>query len=173
MNEAPPPDQKKMPERSGLLGKARSGFGALGRLYTKAQFGDMQQFVEERRNFRGWLRSRIAPRTTKRHESFDEAVVRLGIGEDDVSERYKVLSRLAWTYGLVAGVALLMLVASPFVRHSASQFFISLGLLGVMGARCLISRFRMAEIRARRLMSFQEWIGLSEKRSQEGGDVVS
>lgn len=156
----------------GLLTKARGGISAVFRLYTKAQFGDMQQFVDERRNFRIWLKSKLAPRTSDRRESFAEAVARLGLEEADLVERYAVLKRLSWTYGAVAVVAFGLMVTSPFVDRSASQFFVSVGLLSLMGARCLIARFRMDEIRQRRLMSFQEWIGIADKPDTGGDRVV-
>lgn len=156
--EKTPEDAPEQERRSGMLNRTRNTAGALGRWYVRSQFGDVKGFVAEQKRFGRWLMRYMWRRDGGRHESFDDAMDRLGLDENDLMARQAALERVFWMYGVVAVVAFGLLVGSPFVKHSASQFLLSLGVFLFMGARCAVTRFRVVQIRQRRFMGFLEWI---------------
>lgn len=145
-------------KKPGLLRRARGAVGFVGRAYVRLQFGDMKRFVEEQKRFGGWVKQQVFARREGRQETFDEAVSRLGLGPEDLQARLSDLVRISWVYGAISAIAFAALLLAPFVKHAASQFLVSLALLVLMGARCVVTRFRIAQIRQRRLMGFFEWI---------------
>lgn len=154
-------EQEETPQtekKPGVLGKARKGADNVRRLYVWSLFGDVKGFVAERKAFGSWLMRSLQRRTDGRKEDFDDAMRRLKLTEDDVIEKQASLERISLAYGAVAVIAFGFLLFSPFVAHPLSQFFVSLGLFVLMAARCVASRFRIGQIRARRFMSFIEWI---------------
>lgn len=144
--------------KPGLFRRVGRGARGLGRLYVRAQFGDMKGFVQEQKSFGAWLMNAMRLRSDRRRETFEQAMQRLGLTEEDLAARRASLERMAWIYGVVAAIAFVFLVCSPWVEHALSQFLLSLGLFVLMGIRSATARFRVSQIRTRRLMGFVEWV---------------
>ncbi|MGZ1522175.1 hypothetical protein [Xanthomonas citri] len=142
----------------GRLQKARGMLRRVGGLYTYSLVGDLSGEVERKRNLWRALHDMATGKRAGRSETFAQAVRRSGADDDALQARIKTLGRMAMLYFIVAGVAFLMLLASPWVAKPLSQFLMSLGVFAMCSARGVAARFRMFQIRNRELVGFREWL---------------
>lgn len=152
-------DKQPAPERRpGLFRRMTAPVRGVGRAYVRAQFGDVKGFVEDQKSFGSWLIRYLRRDPSRRQETFEDAMRRLGLTDGDLAAKQTSLVKMAWVYGSVAAVAFVLLTLSPIVSHPISQFLLSLGVFTVSGTRCAATRFRVAQIRSRKFLGFGEWI---------------
>lgn len=136
--------------------KAKLVARRVGKAYIWSIAGDWR---EVRENF-GRVSDRLAAlRNPKyRAESFDEAVIRLGLTQEQLHRRHDQLFGLSVIYALIVIVALGFLCATSYSPHPVSHALMSIGVMAVSGSKFIAARFRVAQIRAGRLFGFRQWL---------------
>lgn len=136
--------------------KAAGVLRRVGGAYVWSVAGDWREVRENA----GRLSERLKGLRNRqyRSERFAEAVERLGLTEAALRKRQDQLSGLAVLYEVIAGLALLFIMAAPFSEHPINHALMSIGVAGVAGAKFLAARFRVAQIRARELFGFKDWL---------------
>ncbi len=139
-----------------LLGKVAGGAKKVGRFYVWTITGDLNELKENTKSIKDRF-SGILHREY-RNETFEQAVERLRVTDRDLAERLSHLSGIAFLYGLVAAIAFLFFLATPLSVNPLNHGMMSFGVGFMSGAKFLTTRFRMAQIRARELFGFKEWL---------------
>lgn len=93
-----------------------------------------------------------------RHETFDDAIARLALTDDDLNGRADYLASLAFLFGLIAVLSLMFLLATPWSPSPANHAAMSFGVACLSGSKYLATRFRVAQIRQRQFFEFKDWI---------------
>jgi hypothetical protein len=145
-----------MSDRPGILARTGRGVKKVARAYVWTITGDLKERKEDFRRIKDGL-DRILNRRY-RHESFEDAIARAKVTDSDLAKRADFLSAMAFLYGLVSAISLLFLLATKFSPNPINHALMSTGVALVSGSRYLAVRFRVAQIRARELFSFKEWI---------------
>lgn len=131
---------------------------------------DYQQLVKGHRSFYSFVKKSFIPEHRVVEESFDAALLRLGITEVDLEQRLNAFKRLLWIWGalflisFVYGLHLLLI-------HALRGFFPCLGLNFVILTQIFRYHFWIFQIKERRLgCSFTDWFNtlfLSGKKHHE------
>jgi uncharacterized membrane protein (DUF485 family) len=83
-----------------------------------------------------------------RQESFEEAIRRHGLSEENLKKKAEFLSAISSLYGLVAIISFMFLLFSYWYAHPYNHAVMSFGVLLIGSIRYLTIRFRIAQIRA-------------------------
>ncbi|KAG0166433.1 hypothetical protein DFQ30_007198 [Apophysomyces sp. BC1015] len=112
----------------------------VGGFYAWTVAGDLQ----ERKDDFKWIKARLDGILNRRfrHESFDEAVARLGLTDEDLKKRTDYLASLGFLFGLITALALLFLAATPLSPSPLNHALMSSGVACVAGTKYLAIRFR-------------------------------
>jgi hypothetical protein len=106
----------------------------------------------------GWVRRKLADGPQNyRHESFAEAVERLGLDEAHLIQQGRAFKQRAIWFFIATLAAAGALAYAPFTDHPVNAFFMALGALALTGARWLQWHFRYCQIRDAELYSFGPW----------------
>lgn len=138
-------------------GVVRRSAGAVGRFWRWSVIGDYAQFRDSAGALVRGLRSATA-RQQARQEAFAEAMARLGLTAADVQQRIEELRGRSLLYGGIAGVALVIFMAMPWVTNPMSHALLSLGVFLLALVRYSAVRFRMAQCQQRELMPYWTWV---------------
>lgn len=93
-----------------------------------------------------------------RHESFNEAVDRLGLDDAHLVRQARIFRLYAMWYFAATMVATGWLAYVPFTGHPVNAFFMALGAIALAGSQWLTFHFRYCQIRDRELFSFTPWV---------------
>jgi hypothetical protein len=99
-----------------------------------------------------------------RQETFDEAVARMGLTQSDLDERQRRIGLMAYFFGLILVVSLVLLLISPWSLDPVSHVLMTGGVAVMSFVRLLVLQFRMAQLREKRLFSLRDWL-MSSKRA--------
>lgn len=138
-----------------MLGKVVGVTKRVGKAYVWSITGDLKEVRENAQR----LRDRIHGLMHRKYaqESFEDAVERFGISAQDLKKRHDMLSALSLLYGAIFIVALISLGASFFSPHPVNHALMSVGVMLIAGTKFLAARFRLDQIRQRKLFSFKGW----------------
>jgi hypothetical protein len=148
-------DQEKTGRR---FGRTRTALRKIGGLYVYSLLGDVPGEINRKRSLWKALHDMATGKLRTRSESFEQAVRRNGADSEALAARASTLGWMSALYFTVAVVAFVMLLASPWVAKPLSQFLMSLGVFAMCLAKGLVARFRMFQIRERKLIGFRDWL---------------
>ncbi len=128
----------------------------VGRAYVWSITGDWREVRENA----GRLRDRLRALRNRRYrdEDFDEAVDRLGLSKESLRQRHDELTSLSVLYAVIVVIGLGFLAAAPQSEHPINHALMSIGVVIIAGSKCLVARFRVAQIKAQRFFGFGEWL---------------
>lgn len=138
--------------------RTRTALRKIGGLYLYSLLGDVPGEINRKRSLWKALHDMATGKLGTRSESFEQAVRRNGADSEALAARASTLGWMSTLYFTVAVVAFLMLLASPWVAKPFSQFLMSLGVFAMCLAKGLVARFRMFQIRERKLIGFRDWL---------------
>lgn len=92
-----------------------------------------------------------------RHETFEQAVARLGLDEAHLLRQAKLFQHYATWYFVATMAATAWLAYVPFTDHPFNALFVTLSALGLTGSKWLKWHFRFCQIRDHELYSFSPW----------------
>jgi hypothetical protein len=138
--------------------RTRRGVRKFFSLYTYSLVGDVGAEIESKKRTWSSLKALISAPARRREESFAQAMQRLGVDEEALAKRLKVLRMQTTVYLGVAVIAFVMLTMSPFVARPLTNLLMSLGVFGLCVTRGGIARFRVCQIEQRDLFGFRQWI---------------
>ncbi|KAF1702932.1 hypothetical protein [Pseudoxanthomonas kaohsiungensis] len=136
---------------------AKAGKGA-AKWWMYSTVGDVPAEIEHRKRTFAWLKRLIARGNRGRVESFEQAMKRLGVSAAELQQRIAQVERMFYVYAIVGVAGLASLLLSPFVNNALSQFFMSAGVIGVCGAKAVVCRFRIYQMRERKFVAFGDWL---------------
>jgi hypothetical protein len=150
----------KKPAKPGIMARTGRGVKWLGRAYFWTVAGNLKEVRENTKRIKDGVKGLLNRKY--RHETFDEAVARLRLPQRALDDRANRLAAMAFLYGLIASIALLFLVLTPWVgpslwakiNHAAMSF----GVCFVAAAKFITTRFRVAQIRRRKFFEFKDWL---------------
>lgn len=94
-----------------------------------------------------------------RHESFNEACVRLGLDEVHLIRRARIFKHRATWYFVATMVATAWLAYVPFTDRPLSAFLLTIGVIFVTGSKWLKWHFNFCKIRDQSLeQGFVQWL---------------
>ncbi|MFA7292172.1 MAG: hypothetical protein WC023_07965 [Rhodocyclaceae bacterium] len=93
-----------------------------------------------------------------RHETFAEAVERLGLDEAQLISQGRAFKQRASWFFIAMLAAAGALAYAPFTDHPVNAFFMALGAFVLTGARWLMWHFRYAQLRDAELYSLGPWL---------------
>lgn len=93
-----------------------------------------------------------------RFETFTDAVDRFGLTTERLTKRHDELTSLAVLYAVIVIIGLGFLAAAPHSEHPINHALMSIGVMLVAGSKFLVTRFRIAQIKAQRFFGFGEWL---------------
>ncbi|MGH8077274.1 MAG: hypothetical protein ACREPE_08125 [Lysobacter sp.] len=144
-------DEETKPNRRGLIGRT---VGGAGRLLKRAYIGDTTEIQTTHRFVKERLHRALHPGEFAHNETFDQAVERLGVSEEDLVNRAAQLASSAMLYLIVAIISLLVFCLMPWAAHPISHAVMS-GLVLVMAlAKLSVVRWRQGQIQQRSLMDY-------------------
>lgn len=142
--------------KGGALRKAGQATAWLGRKWVWTVTGDWREARQNAKRIYDLLKSLTGRRY--REESFSEAVSRLRLSDEDLKARSRYLHALSILFGLMAVVAGFFLALVPWSPSPINHALMSLGVFALSATRFLVARFRVAQIRERRLFDFKSWL---------------
>lgn len=143
-------------KRPGVIARSARVAKRVGGFYAWTVTGDLQERKEDFKRIKARLDGILNRRF--RHESFDEAVARLGLSDEDLKKRADYLASLGFLFGLISALALLFLAATPLSPSPLNHALMSSGVVFVAGTKYLAIRFRVAQIRKRAFFEFKDWV---------------
>jgi len=146
----------KQNEKAGILRKAGRVATKVGKFYLWTVTGNFDERKREFRRLKDGVH-RILNRKF-RTETFDEAVSRKGITDQQLQDQAKYLAAMAFLYALVAGIAFLFLLGAGYTPHPMNHLLMATGVFCLALTKFLGCRFRVAQIKRRQLFSFGTWI---------------
>lgn len=146
----------EMNNNGGALRKVGRATAWVGKKWVWTVTGDWREARQNAKRLYDVLKSLTG--RTYREESFSEAVSRLHLTENDLDARRRYLHALSVLFGLMAVVAGVFLALVPWSPSPINQGLMSLGVLVLSASRFLVTRFRVAQIRERRLFDFKTWL---------------
>ncbi len=144
----------------GLMTKVGKGAGWVGRswAYSIGLTSLAGSFARIGRSMSAAVRAGAGvSKKQYRVETFQAAVERLALTDNDLAERFSQLSGISFLYGLVTVIALVFFLLTPLSQHPINNFMMSLGVAWMSGAKFVTTRFRMAQIRSHELFGFGDW----------------
>lgn len=150
----------EQPKKGALRAVGRSVLW-VGRKYVWTVTGNLEEL---RKNSKA-LAARFSDLRNRRYrnETFEETVERLGLSDTDLHTRKRFLGALSVLYGMVTAMAILFLCLAPLSQSPISHAVLSFGVTFLSVSKLLATRFRVAQIRERRLMSFKAWLMRSKE----------
>lgn len=146
----------KETNKGGALRKVGRATAWVGKKWVWTVTGDLREARQNARRIYSLLKSFTG--RTYREESFSEAVSRLRLSEKDLDARCRHLHALSVLFGLMAIVAGVFLALVPWSPSPINHSLMSFGVFALSISRFLVTRFRVAQIRERRLFSFKSWL---------------
>jgi len=138
-----------------MFGKIVGITKRVGKAYAWSITGDLKEVRENasrvKERLHGLLNRKYA------NETFEEALERHQVTDKHLKQRYDTLAGLSVLYGAIVLVALVSLAASYFSPRPINHALMSLGVVVVASTKFLSARFRVAQIRERKLFSFKSW----------------
>lgn len=106
----------------------------------------------------GWVRRKLADGPHNyRHETFADAVERMGLDEAHLIRQGRAFKQRAIWFFVATLAATGALAYAPFTNHPVNAFFITFGAVALTSARWLKWHFRYCQIRDAELYSFGPW----------------
>lgn len=128
----------------------------VGRLYAWSILGTWREVRDNATRLQQRLRQlRDGPR---RHETFTDAVDRFGLTTERLVKRHNELTSLSVLYAVIVVIGLGFLAAAPQSEHPINHVLMSIGAIVVAGSKFLVTRFRIAQIKAQRFFGFGDWL---------------
>lgn len=93
-----------------------------------------------------------------RHETFDEAVERLGLDEEHLIHQARVFSIRSWSWFASSMLAVAWLLGISFSDAPFSHALLCLGLILMSFTKQMTWRFRFCQIRDQELYAFWPWL---------------
>jgi hypothetical protein len=128
----------------------------VGRIYAWSILGTWREVRENASR----LGQRLRELRDYRHrfETFTDAVDRCGLTTERLVKRHDELTSLAVLYAVIVIISLGFLAAAPQSEHPINHALMSIGVMLVAGSKFLVTRFRIAQIKAKRFFGFGEWL---------------
>lgn len=142
--------------KGGVLRKVGRATAWVGKKWVWTVTGDWREARQNAKRIYSLLKSLTG--RTYREESFSEAVTRLRLSEEDLDARCRHLHALSVLFGLMAIVAGVFLALVPWSPSPINHGLMSFGVLALSVSRYLVTRFRVAQIRERKLFGFKSWL---------------
>jgi hypothetical protein len=93
-----------------------------------------------------------------RKETFEDAVARLGLDEEDLIRQALIFRKYAVWYFVATMLATAWLAYAPYTSHPVSAVFVTTGIVIVTASKWLTWNFRFCQVRDRDLScGFWEW----------------
>ncbi|ARU31737.1 hypothetical protein CAP31_08620 [Sulfuriferula sp. AH1] len=105
-----------------------------------------------------YVHRKLTEQPTCRHESFNDAVDRLGLTEEDLIRQAKIFNSRAANWFLSAAIGLLWMAFLPTSNSPFSHFLLCFGIILMSSAKAVTWRFRFCQIREEQLFGFGEWL---------------
>jgi intracellular multiplication protein IcmV len=116
-----------------------------------------QRIRQQTRDLKAVAVDMVTPEKSARRETFEEALVRLNLSEEDIQRRTKEFNGLLLVFRIIATVLAIYFIYALWHRY----FIASLGTLGILlvvSGQMFRYHFWLFQIRSRRLgCTFKEW----------------
>ena len=143
-------------KRPGIFTRSARAAKRVGAFYIWTVTGNLDDLKANTKNIKEGVKGILNRRY--RRESFDDAVRRLKLSENDLNARVDHLSALAFLFGLITLIALIFVVVTPLSHSPVNHALMSIGVMVVAGAKLLTTRFRIAQIKNRKFFEFKDWL---------------
>jgi len=138
-----------------MFGKVARITKRIGKAYAWSITGDLKEVRENASRVKARLNDLLNRKYA--NETFEDALERNQVTGEQLKRRYDMLVGISVLYGVITLVAIISLIASFYSLHPINHAFMSLGVVIVSGTKFLSTRFRIDQIKARKLFSFKSW----------------
>lgn len=140
----------------GLISFTAKAAKKIGRGYIWSITGDLDEVKQNFRNARDRMHGML--NREFRHETFEEAIQRLGLSKQDIEDKRRQFDLMAFFYGLLSLLCFLYMLMAPFSPHPIAHGFLMFGVFVVFFTKYIGFRFRIAQIRAQQFFEFKDWL---------------
>lgn len=128
-------------------------------LYRTSLLGDVSVISDSVKKTRERLAALAGQdRKEARHETFADAVARLGLTDDRLRRRQQEFEFTAAVWFSLCAVSFVFLLLSVVSAHPVSQAALSIGVMALAASHAIKARFRAAQVRQRELFGFTAWL---------------